>query len=275
MSLNISFVELKTQKHRIISVAILFWIIGCSNSIDPIDENASQYAVYGFLELGESTHYIRVYDMSKPFTSEATSTIDAEVTLQNLTSGEIFILESERREIDGVFQHNFVHNGEVEADTEYKLTIKHSNGEQLELSTLVPPITDYELERISINCYDPVTLRISPLNGGLLVIEFGTNGRINGIPLILNKDFVDESQIEYTFIPNTEVARLNRQGDHEPVCGEYLKSGRLFVAFFHYAKDFYREPDHAETDPLGSIHRFGAISKDTLVIPIDTTYSGW
>jgi len=90
--------------------------------------------------------------MSKPFTSEATSTIDAEVTLQNLKSGETFILESERSEIDGVFQHNFVYNGEVEADTEYKLTIKHSNGQQLELSTLVPPVTNFELERISINC---------------------------------------------------------------------------------------------------------------------------
>lgn len=263
------------MKKTLTYLLVLFSIVSCSNSIDPIDENASQYAVYGFLELGKSTHYIRVYDMSNPFTSEATSTIDAIVTLQNLKSGEIFTLESERREIDGVFQHNFVHNGEVEADTEYNLTVKHSNGEQLELKTLVPPVTEFEFERISINCYDPVTLRISPLNGGVIVIEFGTSRRINGIPIILNKDSVSENQTEYTFVPNTEVARLNRHGDHEPVCGEYIKTGRLYISTFHWAKDFYREPDHAETDPLNSIHRFGAIRKDTLVIPIDTTYSGW
>lgn len=252
-----------------------FLLVSCSNSVDPIEESASQYAVYGFLELGKSSHYIRVYDMSKPFTSEATSIIDAQVTLQNLKSGEIFTLESVRSEIDGVYQHNFVHNAEIMADTEYKLTIKHSNGEQLELSTLTPPETGFEFERISLNCYDPITLKVGPLNGGLVLLRFGLTAETNGAQVFLNQDIIGENETEYTFIPNTEVARIFRRGDQEPVCGEYIKTGRLFVTSFHYSKDYYREPDHFETDPLSSIHRFGAIKRDTLVIPIDTTYGGW
>ena len=86
---------MKSIFQYILLLAASFVFFYCDNSFDPLDEETGIYAIYGVLDLNDSTNYIRIRDLNVPFTAEATESIDAEVSLEILDNAQSFTLNSE------------------------------------------------------------------------------------------------------------------------------------------------------------------------------------
>lgn len=102
---------------------------GCDNSIDPFDEQSSdRYSLYGALTPGDDPNYIRVKDLSDPFTGDATKSLDVEVTFEELDNGPRITLEDTVVSFDGVFVHNYRVDHPREFGKTYRLAAQRPGG---------------------------------------------------------------------------------------------------------------------------------------------------
>lgn len=252
-------------------VILIFLFAGsCDNSFDPTDEAAGGYSVHGTLDLLEESSYIRVRDLNDPFTAEATEELEAVVTLQNLDSGVSTILDSNIREVEGVFLHTFQFDGGVVPDTPYRLRVENSEGIQTELETVTPTLPVPQIDRENDGCSTPTTITFQPMNGGTITLRFGTGpeeddpwGRLIELRQLSGSDLVST-----TFSP---LIRAQGATLSFGVCSSLLRRGNLYVAIAHYSPGFYEKLNSEVTDILESTQQFGGFYADTLAIPVDTS----
>lgn len=250
-------------------------ITSCDNTLEPLDKDTGIFAIYGFLDLKEQNHYIRVRDLNVPFTREATETIDATVTLHNLTRGTSAILESERRVHQDVYQHNFLFSDSVFPDHEYRLVVERSDGVTVEANTRTPTMPEPMAEPLNQNCFVPVAFSLEPMNGGTVVIRLGlgpTSSDRWGTRHILTLDD-DQSldKIEFTFIPQDQVISILPGSDPDRRCAQHLRTSNIYVSYIHYGPGFFERIENDPFDIFASTQRFGALYYDTLAIPLDTS----
>lgn len=263
----------KTNLGLYVIVVLLF--LSCNNTIEPIDEDTGIYAIYGFLDLKEQTHYIRIRDLNTPFTREATETINASVTFHNLTLGSSYPLESERREHQDVYQHNFVFRDNVFADHDYSLIVERSDGVTVEANIRTPTMPEPVAEPLNQNCFVPVSFELGPLNGGTVVLRLGLGPNRNdrwGTSHVL-KPNEDQSlgKVIFTFIPHDQVINILPGTNPDQRCAQHLRTGNIYVSYIHYSPGFYERIINDPFDILASTQRFGALYHDTLAVPVDTT----
>lgn len=260
---------------------LLVAVVSCDNSIDPIDRDQGIYSVYGYLDLNEETHYIRVKDLNAPFTAEATEQLDATVTLRNLSSGQSAVLQPEIREYEGVYLHTFVYNSVVVPDNDYQVTVERSDGAEVEILTRTPTKPGPRVEPVNEFCDVPVVFELAPLNGSTVVLRFGydtdpEDRNAWGPRIVFSGDPGQPLQnLTYTFIPHEELSRiLPRFSPQDIRCSEWLTTGNIFISYIHYAPGFYEQFAGVPFDALTSTQRFGALYYDTLAVPINLSDGG-
>jgi len=255
---------------------LFVFAISCDNSIDPIDRETGIYAVYGILDLNEQTNFIRVRDLNVPFTAEGTREIDAEVTLENLQTGSLQVLESERQQYEDIFAHNFVYNGEVIPETEYRLTVERSDGRAVTMTITTSTKPAPNVAPFNQNCHVPIDFELSPLDGSTVVLRVGFPdpdpdeewwwGREH---VLKPNDPQSPGKVAFTFIPHEQVNEILLRGNRN--CRDTLHDGNIYLSYTHYGPGFYERISEEPFDIFGSAQRFGALYYDTLAIPVDTS----
>ncbi|TVR14597.1 MAG: DUF4249 family protein, partial [Balneolaceae bacterium] len=157
----------------LISVLVCVGFSSCDNSLDPIDLETGIYSIYGFLDLNEQTHYIRVRDLNAPFTIEATDSLDATVSLQNLDRGSTVILDSRVWDHEGVNHHTFVYNNQIIPNDTYRLAVERSDGFAVNATITAPTKPEPHVAPLNQNCYVPVDFEMEPLFGSTVVLQTG------------------------------------------------------------------------------------------------------
>jgi len=253
-------------------ITVSFMISSCDNSLDPLDRDTGVFAIYGFFDLNEEEHYFRIRDLNTPFTLEATKNLDAEVTLLNLTLGSTLPLENKQQEIEGSIQHNFLFNGKVNPDHEYKIRVERSDGFVVEAITRTPTKPDPVVDPLNQNCYVPIEFSLEPMNGGTVVLRFGLGPSKDdpwGTPIVLKSE--SQGILTHTFTPHNQVILLTRVVFPDLRCGQALQDGNIYVSYIHYSSGFYEQIENDPFDILQSTQRFGALYYDTLAVPVDTS----
>lgn len=69
-------------------VCVLLTVFGCEESVDPIIGSEFPFTIWGFMNAGADTQYVRVYPISDELLLNAGSSIDAQVFSTDLTTGE-------------------------------------------------------------------------------------------------------------------------------------------------------------------------------------------
>lgn len=246
-------------------------ISGCDNTFEPLDKETGVYAIYGALDLDEGRNYIRVRDLNAPFTAEATWELDAGVVFENLETGVKTTLESERKEYDGVYLHNFVVDQEILPNTNYRLTSTRSDGIEVSVSTLTPSRPVLSASPTEANCYQPITVTFSSTNGGKIVytLHFELEEIKFKTPIVLKEKDDNPGSISFTFTPIDELRTYRAS------CFE-MKGTNFDLYYTYYSEDLYqyeeiptmRDPFNIfqSTQVLGAFFRAPPFS-----IPIDTS----
>lgn len=247
---------------------------GCDNTINPFDDDDGIYSIYGFLDLDEKQNYIRVHDLNNPIIDDSTRTIDAEVTIKNLDTGESETMVDSTVQFDDAFVFNYVTNLEITPATTYQVTATRSDGRESVASGTTPRIAETHVGPTDELCNEPVRLSFDPIESNLnLRVSIGVdymNDRHWFNPVMQRGDG------EELFVERTPQQMLNRLFEPE-IFGEVncheLDSEVFHVEYTHLGPGWYDDDEAA--DAIHTIQngtgRFGGLYRDSLTFSIDTT----
>ena len=126
-------------------LACLAFLLSCSDTfLDPFENDGRYYSVYGFLDVSESVHHVRVVEITR-FAEEIeenrsdTRNLDARVTSTDLSTGESTLWTHQLRQLeDGTWGHVFSGRFLVRPGRTYRLEIERSDGKVTSAETTVP-----------------------------------------------------------------------------------------------------------------------------------------
>lgn len=124
---------------------------GCDDTlIDPFDNEERYFTVYGYLDMLETRHTLRVVPITRFAenieTIDGESDIDAQVFTTDMVSGQRTQWQHKYTELDdGTFGHIFEAQFLVSANRTYKLEIVRSDGKTTTAETTVPVINSASL----------------------------------------------------------------------------------------------------------------------------------
>jgi len=244
-------------------------LLSCDSTLKPVDKDFGIYAVYGMLDLRKDINYIRVRDLNVPFTESATREIDAEVTLENLNSGFTEVLERNRRLFNGVYQHNFKIEQEIEANTEYQFTITRSDGASLILNATSPSYPEPIAEPVNQDCYTPIDVTFNPMYKGTIVylIEYKVGDTLRQGSFTLKNESIQGTGASFTFTP-IDLLKVVPGSRGAFRCTE-LTVPEFNITYRHFSEGFYEKFYENKFEAFESTQRFGSYYEDTLTIPID------
>lgn len=272
---------MKRKKYQFLLIGLLLCsgMSFCDNSLDPLDRDLGIYSIYGFLDLNEETHFIRIRDLNAPFTLQATESIDAAVSLQNLTRETIDILESRVKVHQGANQHTFEYHTEIIPEDEFLLSVERSDGMVVQIPITAPTKPEPKVVPQNQNCYVPINFEMDPLKGSTVVLQVGvriSDPRVRyrwNEPIVLSAgDKNTPGDINYTFTPQNQLDELfifQQQCDRLKEDDEEGDTGYIYLNYIHYGPGFYEQLEIEPFD-IEDTHQFGALYFDTLAIPVDT-----
>ncbi len=244
-----------------------FFISSCDNTLEPLGDD-ELYTIYGVLNVEKNTNFIRVRDITAPFTLEATENIDARVILQNINANTSKDLTSLRSEYEGMYLHNFQVDNLL-PDTEYRLRIERSDGRSVELETKTPSKATFTISPDVRDCETPVTVEFGNLNGGSIGYVIGPTV-VEELPFIgLNffQAFYDRSRTLYADENNPDAPlsfTFTPSGAVRDGCNDFPEN--LVVTIIHHSKGLREAILPEQFDIIESSKRFGAFDIDTLEI---------
>ena len=133
----------------ILLIGLLFVTASCDDTfIDPFDNDGQFFTIYGYLDVLQTEHAVRVIPVTR-FPERITSptddqaTIDATVTSTDLTTGQRITWQHTLEELDdGTYAHIFRAAFLVQPARSYRLEVRRSDGATAIAETRVPFISD-------------------------------------------------------------------------------------------------------------------------------------
>lgn len=245
----------------------------CQNSLDPIDISRSSYTIYGYLDLFAEVNHIRVHNFRTPLRTDSTREINARVTLENLDTGEMQVLEDSVVLFEGVYTHNFRTDMEIRSGETYRLAAEGPDGGKSVATTTAPPLSETSSRPSMPDCttatvvsFDPV---VSPSNLSVS-IAFEYRGRKYWDTVSLQEGS-HPSEAVFAFSPRNLMTNAFANLDADAPWCHQLSSDSLWVEYTHHSSDFY---DPIDTDTLGipgGAGRFGSLYKDSFSFAMDTS----
>jgi len=274
--------------------ALVLASVGCDNSIEPYSRR-STFSIYGYLNTSTPRQVIRVKDVNEPLVGDSASpSIDATVTLEELSTGTTRTLQDSVIFFDNVATHNFWTDWTLQPDTEYRVTVRRSDGVTTQSTARTPTDTAPVAAPDSGNCLTPFTVQLPDVHsvqrvyevkvGYLPEREYGTDGWI----WVAADDFdpirvrLSNDRVEIQFIPEPVLATTLPSIDtrplaiYKPRCW-LLNENRVRVAYVELGPG-WQDRSAAQSIRLDSGSRFvqngmgffGALRQDTLAVTVDT-----
>lgn len=149
----------------------------CSDDfIDPFENDERFFTIYGYIDAQEISHKIRVIPVTRQRAviireSDIQARLDAEVTISDLTTGEVFEWVYGLEKLDnGTFAHIFRTDFIVIPGRRYRLDVTRSDGVRAWAQTRVPNIPDsafYELGSVNFSADSSEVSQQVLINGDL------------------------------------------------------------------------------------------------------------
>lgn len=112
---------------------------GCDESVDPIAGSDVPFTVWGFMNAGADTQYVRAYEVTDQLIPDTAATIDAEVFSTDLTTGERRQWTYRKVRFDSLITgHVFWSPFRAEHEHKYRLEVIRSDGAVSRAEVTVP-----------------------------------------------------------------------------------------------------------------------------------------
>lgn len=256
---------------------------GCDNTIEPYEDEQTHFSIYGYLDLTETSHYIRVKDVSRALIADSTRDFDADVFFENLETGEIRQLESEVLEEDGMYLYNYPVHKELSPETTYRVLVEDQDGRSSSATATTPEEIDVSIEPVGRNCTtDVVTLlpEVEDSNQVDFFVGFEYKQQRHWIRNIVHINENENGYVEFApqMILNLAFIEDFEPGDtvwgEPPVQCSDLNDNRFWIRFTHYGPDWagYERPVSPleSMDVKDGLGFFGAFQQEQHSIPVDT-----
>ena len=137
----------------------------CDSSIEPITGGSGQYSIYGPLNISESPNYIRVHNNKAVLNPEATSTINANLSITNLNSGITENLEDRIVQFDSIYTHNFKVTMPIEFDSRYLIELEDPVADvTASLVTVTTKQSEITILEDSVGCNSAFQIQLSNID---------------------------------------------------------------------------------------------------------------
>lgn len=138
----------------------LLALAGCRESVDPIVGSEVPFTIWGFVNAGADTQYVRVFEVSDQLVPDLDATIDARVVSTDLTSGSSREWTYERVVFDSsIAGHVFWAPFRAETGHRYRLEVIRSDGETSSVEVTVPEPVELTINTSEIQFYIPVHIQ--------------------------------------------------------------------------------------------------------------------
>lgn len=266
---------------------------GCENSIEPFS-GKGRYAIYGYVSPSSDLQSIRVKPLPIPITKIDSNSLDATVTLANLTDGTSEVLKDSivtfEDEGSTVLTHNFWTDTPVLPGTKYRVSIEGPDGSVTRATATTPERREGEVSPKHGTCLDNFTVDFRHIDARRLwrtVLEVKYREEWHEITMEEIGE-TEEGTLALTFNPERVLKGLipfqqlpegrNSRCWYAPRCSE-LESDTIAVRFTYLGPDWYGDipEDSVRYDPLRSyfvtngLGFFGALGRAQTSVSVDTT----
>lgn len=252
----------------IVITVLTFVSISCiERTLDPFEDSAGFFSVYGSLNIDEQTHYIRVNDVRTPVRSKDQGVLDVAVTFENIENGNLLTLRDSVIEFSSFITHNFILDQELEPETQYLLTVQNNKGALTSSSFNTPGITEFDMEpKRLIGCETEITFMFKnvkypehvQMEVGFLRGEKIRWAKVRLVGQLKHRENADEMYMKLSprnllveVFPPDPFPRTNpRFVIPEVQCGD-LESDKVHIRYKHFGPewDIFR-PGWFPVDPL-------------------------
>ncbi len=130
---------------------------GCDESVNPIIGSEYPFTIWGFMNSGADTQYVRVFSISDELSLDSSTSIDAEVFSTDVTTGERREWTYKTVHFDSARTgHIFWSPFRAEYEHRYELEVVRSDGARSSADVVVPPKVDFEIDVSNIGVTIPV-----------------------------------------------------------------------------------------------------------------------
>lgn len=277
-------------------VSLLFLLVGCDTSIDPVRKDT--YSVYGYISPSADRQVIRVKPLEEPLRADANRRLNVTVTLRNMSTGVTHPLRDSVivfvDEGDSLVTHNFWTDADIQPATRYRLAVEGENGVITTAETTTP--TDAPATAIPKDgtCLTKFEVRFNEAAQAPLRVrgEFEYEGNQHRAPISARVDvaegtdpsleFVPESQLLDAKIPGKEIIDVPFAPNLLPPRCLELDNDTLKISYLYGSLNWTRF-DVDASDPSSFIEYvennqinngqgfFGALARGEVAVTVDTT----
>jgi hypothetical protein len=275
------------MKHQLPILVLVLSLAACdSRTVDPFEKDVKPYSVHGYIDLDRNPNYVRVRQLNKPYFEGQTDSLDATVHFENLQTGAVTELRDSIVIFNGFVTNNFIIPEPLTPDSRYKLTVRRSDGQEVESVARIPKITVALVDAPgTISCETLIDFRfqnvIRPeyirLQVGVRyqgVFHWATVGRVN---TLRHRDGLDEMSVrmrtrnllvELFPPPALDNPSIDPMGLTPTVNCNRLDETRIYLRYVHFGPEW--NAVRFTTDPLEStsidngLGFFGGLRQDTL-----------
>lgn len=295
-------------QHATTAFFLLLVIMGCDNSIEPFDEKGT-YSIYGVLDQSRNVQVIRVKPLSVPIEKVDSGSVDATVTLENLTEGTSTVLEDsiltfEERDTE-IATHNYLTDAPITPKTKYRITVEGNASEPVQTTTVTPTSTDADLHPQDGACRETYTVVFEEVDDMRRVrawaeIKFDHPALDEWVSFPRSNTYrTSDGNIAVNFSPGSLLNELNSNSDirvptpdlptgKNPYCWRpsicaSLDSDQIRIRYAYLGPEWYGDipqdslgynplESHDVTNGLGFL---GAIREDRIFGTVDTSRAVW
>lgn len=248
---------------------LIFALMGCDNTIDPLNQNRGKYSIYGHLDMNDSLNYVRVKNLNRPLSISGSKPLDLKVSLTNQTKGITNVLQDTVVSFDSVKTHNYRAAMNIEAGNQYLLSILGPDKEKYSTGATAPRRSKTDVAPTNENCLTSINVSFQPIKKKLdLDIEIGFvyDGQRYWVPFNQISSNPNET-MSVSFEPIDILGAVfdTPQQQQTVWCWE-LDSKQFYVRYVHYGPDYFED----KTNSSDLIGEFGVFYQEQFSFPIDT-----
>lgn len=122
-------------------------VAGCEETVNPIIGSERPFTIWGYMDSGADTQYVRVFRIANSLGFDESTAIDASVASTDLTTGERVVWNHKTVYFDSVKTgHVFWSPFRAGYEHRYRLEVVRSDGAMSSAEASVPPKVDFQIE---------------------------------------------------------------------------------------------------------------------------------
>lgn len=271
---------------------------GCDNTISPFSEKGT-YSVYGYLVPSRDKQFIRVKPLRIPVTKVDSHSVDATVTLENVTEDTSEVLRDSiityTDAESSVITHNYVTKTPITLETKYRVIVEGPSGARVEASTVTPTAKKAHPTPKTGNCLTTFTVLFKGVKDqrrirATLEVKYEAHKQKDPWIEFPRNDVytTNDGNVVVEFTPSEflegEVPQGSLPPNYNPFCWYaprclQLDSDEIRVQYAYLGPEWYGDipPDSLTYDPLESedvsngLGFFGSLRRDQAVVKVDTS----